>query len=74
VTQIQAAATEVLPATVSTRFQGTAQAFQDSLRGLGLILIMAIIVVYLVLGILYESFTQPLGILSGCPPPASARC
>ena len=67
VAQIQAAATEVLPATVSTRFQGTAQAFQDSLRGLGLILIMAIVVIYLVLGILYESFTQPLVILSGLP-------
>ncbi len=67
VTQIQAAATEVLPATVSTRFQGTAQAFQESLRGLGLILIMAIVVIYLVLGILYESFTQPLVILSGLP-------
>ncbi len=67
VTQIQAAAAEVLPATVSTRFQGTAQAFQESLRGLGLILIMAIVVIYLVLGILYESFTQPLVILSGLP-------
>jgi HAE1 family hydrophobic/amphiphilic exporter-1 len=67
VSQIQAAAAEVLPATVSTRFQGTAQAFQDSLRGLGLILVMAIVVIYLVLGILYESFTQPLVILSGLP-------
>jgi HAE1 family hydrophobic/amphiphilic exporter-1 len=67
VAQIQAAATEVLPDTVSTRFQGTAQAFQDSLRGLGLILVMAIVVIYLVLGILYESFTQPLVILSGLP-------
>jgi HAE1 family hydrophobic/amphiphilic exporter-1 len=67
VSRIQAAATEVLPATVSTRFQGTAQAFQESLRGLGLILIMAIVVIYLVLGILYESFTQPLVILSGRP-------
>ena len=67
VSQIQAAAAEVLPDTVSTRFQGTAQAFQDSLRGLGLILIMAIVVIYLVLGILYESFTQPLVILSGLP-------
>ena len=52
---------------MSTRFQGTAQAFQDSLRGLGLILLMAIVVIYLVLGILYESFTQPLVILSGLP-------
>jgi hydrophobic/amphiphilic exporter-1 (mainly G- bacteria), HAE1 family len=67
VSQIQATAAATLPATVSTRFQGTAQAFQDSLRGLGLILIMAIVVIYLVLGILYESFTQPLVILSGLP-------
>ena len=67
VSQIQELARTTLPATVSTRFQGTAQAFQDSLRGLGLILIMAIVVVYLVLGILYESFTQPLVILSGLP-------
>src|SRR5919106_357060 len=51
VAQIEAAATEGVPATGSTRFQGTAQAFQDSLRGLGLILIMAIVVIYLVLGI-----------------------
>jgi len=67
VSQIQATAAETLPATVSTRFQGTAQAFQDSLRGLGLVLMMAIVVIYLVLGILYESFTQPLVILSGLP-------
>ena len=67
VAAVQAAATATLPATVSTRFQGAAQAFQDSLRGLGLILIMAIVVVYLVLGILYESYTQPLVILSGLP-------
>ena len=67
VSRIQATAASTLPATVSTRFQGTAQAFQDSLRGLGLILVMAIVVIYLVLGILYESFTQPLVILSGLP-------
>ncbi len=67
VTQIQSVAVATLPATVSTRFQGAAQAFQDSLRGLGLILVMAILVIYLVLGILYESFTQPLVILSGLP-------
>ncbi len=67
VSAIQATATATLPATVSTRFQGAAQAFQDSLKGLGLILIMAIVVVYLVLGILYESYTQPLVILSGLP-------
>jgi HAE1 family hydrophobic/amphiphilic exporter-1 len=67
VSQIQAAATATLPATVSTRFQGAAQAFQDSLQGLGLILVMSIVVIYIVLGVLYESFTQPLVILSGLP-------
>ena len=52
---------------IATSFQGTAQAFQDSTRGLGLILIMAIFVIYVVLGILYESFIHPLTILSGLP-------
>src|SRR5205814_399924 len=56
-----------LPATVATKFQGTAQAFQDSLQGLGMILVMAIVVIYIVLGVLYESFTHPLTILSGLP-------
>src|ERR1044071_3913105 len=51
----------------STTFQGAAQAFQESLNGLGLILVMAIVVIYIVLGILYESFTHPLTILSGLP-------
>ena len=52
---------------MTTTFQGTAQAFQDSLQGLGLLLVMAIVVIYIVLGILYESFTHPLTILSGLP-------
>lgn len=56
-----------LPQTISTSFQGTAQAFQASLKGLWLLLIMAILVIYLVLGILYESFIHPLTILSGLP-------
>ena len=56
-----------LPQTVSTSFQGTAQAFQSSLRGLWILLIMAILVIYIVLGILYESFIHPLTILSGLP-------
>lgn len=56
-----------IPATISTSFQGTAQAFQTSLQGLGLLLIMAILVIYIVLGILYESFIHPLTILSGLP-------
>jgi HAE1 family hydrophobic/amphiphilic exporter-1 len=67
VATIQQVADNTLPSAVSTSFQGTAQAFQDSLQGLGLILAMAIVVIYLVLGILYESFTHPLTILSGLP-------
>jgi len=67
VAAVQAVAAEVLPATISTSFQGTAQAFQESLQGLGLILLMAVVVIYIVLGILYESFTHPLTILSGLP-------
>jgi HAE1 family hydrophobic/amphiphilic exporter-1 len=67
VAAVQAVAGEVLPSTISTSFQGTAQAFQDSLQGLGLILLMAVVVIYIVLGILYESFTLPLTILSGLP-------
>ena len=56
-----------LPATLNTTFQGTAQAFQASLKGLGLLILVAILVIYLVLGILYESFIHPLTILSGLP-------
>jgi HAE1 family hydrophobic/amphiphilic exporter-1 len=56
-----------LPATITTSFQGTAQAFQASLQGLGLLLIAAVLVIYIVLGILYESFVHPLTILSGLP-------
>ncbi|HYM25550.1 MAG TPA: efflux RND transporter permease subunit, partial [Vicinamibacterales bacterium] len=67
VTDINQMAASTLPSTIATSFQGTAQAFQDSLRGLGLILVMAIVVIYIVLGILYESFTHPLTILSGLP-------
>ena len=67
VDQIQAISASLMPQTISTSFQGAAQAFQDSLQGLGLILLMAIVVIYIVLGILYESFTHPLTILSGLP-------
>ncbi len=56
-----------LPPTISTQFQGAAQAFQSSLTGLGVLLLMAILVIYIVLGILYESFIHPLTILSGLP-------
>jgi len=55
------------PATLATSFQGAAQAFQDSLRGQGMLLLATIVVIYLILGILYESFIHPLTILSGLP-------
>ncbi len=67
VTRIQDAMVGTLPTTISTGFQGEAAAFQDSLSGLSLLLVMAVLVIYLVLGILYESFIHPLTILSGLP-------
>jgi len=67
VAAVEKVAKATLPATISTSFQGTAQAFQTSLKGMGLLLIMAIVVIYIVLGILYESFIHPLTILSGLP-------
>ncbi|MGE5218643.1 MAG: efflux RND transporter permease subunit [Chloroflexota bacterium] len=60
-------ARETLPGTISTSFQGTAQEFQRSLSSMWVLLALAIFVVYLVLGILYESFIHPLTILSGLP-------
>jgi HAE1 family hydrophobic/amphiphilic exporter-1 len=60
-------ARETLPASISTNFQGTAQEFQSSIKSLWLLLALAVFVVYLVLGILYESFIHPLTILSGLP-------
>jgi len=60
-------ARETLPPTIATAFQGTAEKFQSSLRSMWFLLLMAIVVVYLVLGILYESFIHPLTILSGLP-------
>ena len=56
-----------MPATVQGSFQGTAQAFQSSTQNMGLLLLIAIIMVYIILGILYESFIHPLTILSGLP-------
>jgi HAE1 family hydrophobic/amphiphilic exporter-1 len=56
-----------LPVTVATGFQGTAQVFQDSLKGQGLLLLAAVTVIYMVLGVLYESFIHPITILSGLP-------
>ena len=67
VARVERLALEALPSIVTGSFQGTAQAFQDSMRGLGWILALAIFVIYVVLGILYESFIHPLTILSGLP-------
>jgi hydrophobe/amphiphile efflux-1 (HAE1) family protein len=67
VAAINAAVDKELPAGITTAFQGEAEAFQASLNGLGMLLIMAVVVIYLVLGILYESFIHPLTILSGLP-------
>ena len=67
VTRIESAARETLPADVQTSFQGVAAAFQSSLQGMGMLLVMAILVIYMVLGILYESFIHPITILSGLP-------
>ena len=59
--------TERLPASITTGFQGTAQVFQDSLRGQGILILAAIFAAYIVLGILYESFIHPITIISGLP-------
>jgi HAE1 family hydrophobic/amphiphilic exporter-1 len=67
VSRVEEVSRDVLPATISTSFQGAAAAFQSSLKGMGVLLAMAILVIYLVLGILYESFIHPLTILSGLP-------
>ena len=56
-----------LPATLTANFQGSAQVFQSSIKGMGILLIMSIIVIYIILGILYESFIHPITILSGLP-------
>ncbi len=67
VNQVGQSARATLPATISANFQGEAQAYQASLVGLGLLLLLTIVVIYVLLGILYESFIHPLTILSGLP-------
>jgi HAE1 family hydrophobic/amphiphilic exporter-1 len=67
VDHIQQVAAGLLPPTVTTEFQGSAKVFQASLQNLGLLLVIAIGVVYIVLGMLYESYIHPLTILSGLP-------
>jgi HAE1 family hydrophobic/amphiphilic exporter-1 len=56
-----------LPATITTGFQGTAQVFQESLKGQGILILAAIFAAFVVLGILYESFIHPITIISGLP-------
>jgi hydrophobic/amphiphilic exporter-1 (mainly G- bacteria), HAE1 family len=56
-----------MPATITGSFQGSAQVFQSSVKGLGVLLIMSVLVIYIILGILYESFIHPITILSGLP-------
>ncbi|HVZ19334.1 MAG TPA: efflux RND transporter permease subunit [Terriglobales bacterium] len=58
---------KIMPADVTGTFQGTAQAFRNSFTGLGVLLVAAILVIYIILGILYESFVHPITILSGLP-------
>jgi HAE1 family hydrophobic/amphiphilic exporter-1 len=67
INQVENLARKTLPASISTSFQGTAEAFRSSIAGLGLLLLMAILVIYMVLGILYESFIHPITILSALP-------
>ncbi|MEH2090931.1 efflux RND transporter permease subunit [Nostoc sp.] len=64
---IKQAASEVLPSTITTSFQGSAQTFQQSFNDLGALLLVSILVIYLILGILYEDFIHPITILSGLP-------
>jgi HAE1 family hydrophobic/amphiphilic exporter-1 len=67
VARVQTLARQALPAGISTMFAGTAQAFQDAQKGLLVLLLLAIAVIYLVLGVLYESFVHPITILTGLP-------
>ncbi|ADR19236.1 efflux RND transporter permease subunit [Calditerrivibrio nitroreducens] len=67
VKEIEKLATKNLPSSISTSFQGTAQAFQSSTQGLWILILLAIVVIYIILGVLYESFIHPLTILSGLP-------
>ncbi|NCO69003.1 MAG: efflux RND transporter permease subunit, partial [Acidobacteria bacterium] len=66
-TEVDKLARQTLPDTITATFQGTAQAFQSSMQGMGLLLLLAIVVIYMVLGILYESFIHPFTILSALP-------
>ena len=65
--EVNEIARQVLPATITGGFSGTAQAFQDSQQGLGILLLITVFIIYIILGILYESFIHPITILTGLP-------
>jgi hydrophobic/amphiphilic exporter-1 (mainly G- bacteria), HAE1 family len=65
--EVTRVANQMLPATITGSFSGTAQAFQDSQKGMGILLLITVFVIYIVLGILYESFIHPITILTGLP-------
>ncbi len=67
VSAVERLAQRNLPATMTANFSGTAQAFQDSQAGLGILLLITVFIIYIVLGILYESFIHPITILTGLP-------
>jgi HAE1 family hydrophobic/amphiphilic exporter-1 len=67
VTIVNRVARETLPSSIATSFAGTAQAFKASQAGMAALLILAVLVIYLILGILYESFVHPITILTGLP-------
>jgi HAE1 family hydrophobic/amphiphilic exporter-1 len=67
VDQVNRLARSTLPATISGRFSGTAQAFEASQQGMGILFLITVFVIYLILGILYESFIHPITILTGLP-------
>jgi HAE1 family hydrophobic/amphiphilic exporter-1 len=67
VAKVQEVAAKVVPPAISSQFQGAAKAFEGSLDNLWILMVVAILVVYIVLGILYESYVHPLTILSGLP-------
>jgi len=65
--EVARTARQTLPATITGQFAGTAAAFQDSQQGMGLLLLITIFIIYIILGILYESFIHPVTILTGLP-------
>jgi HAE1 family hydrophobic/amphiphilic exporter-1 len=65
--EVQRIAREMLPASITGGFSGTAQAFQESQKGMGILILITIFIIYIILGILYESFIHPVTILTGLP-------